>query len=79
MSILDIIIITLGAIIITIYTIIQVNYYKKWKAKVKELVQSGMDFETAKAKAHSMIYKKKNKKTAKDKTPQEIEEEIFEE
>ena len=78
MSILDIIIIVAGVIIIGLYAYFQIKKTLKWKKRVRELIENGTPQEKAVLIANKEIYNKQ-KKNAKDKTPQEIEEEIFEE
>jgi len=75
MSALDIIIFSLGGIIIVAYATIQIRRTLKWRKKVKQYVADGMTLENAKIKANQEFNYKNKKK--KEKSIKEIEDDIF--
>lgn len=77
MSALDIIIFSLGGIVIIAYATFQIRKTIKWKKKVREYVASGMTLTNAKIKANQEFNYKTKKK--KEKNIKEIEDDIFEE
>lgn len=66
MSILDIVIFSLGGLCVAFYGFFAIRKTIKWRNRVKELVSKGISLPLAKEQANEEIYKKKKKQKTTD-------------
>lgn len=75
MSAIDIILISLGVIVVGIYLFLAIKRTKGWQERYKKLIKEGKTHEQAKLIADKEFYAKKSK----SKQTKEQEDEIFDE